>query len=708
MTVPTMSMDELTGDGHDAVLDNVAGYDVNEQFIRKAVNDAEANIMRMALYQTTRDPELAQMKVERKPIRGGVLFDYVLTPEDEKLIRDKTIAYLLQGPRSAPPPPDREEAYEMMDMFSDKPMREKPGEPSFDYDEAYEELAIEDYPRAVRWSGEAPSKPKLEKWKVLVVGAGISGIAAAIPLKHLGISFDVVERQNGVGGTWLLNSYPGARVDTMSFLFQYKFEKNYPWTEYFACAGETCKYLQYVSTKYGVAEHITFNTEVTGAVWDEDARCYDVSMQDKNGNVQHKRYNAIISAAGLFSTPNALPDIKGIKDFQGPIFHTAKWAHEVDIKGKRVAQIGTGSTGAQLAPCLAEEVDTLAIYQRTPNWMFKIEGYRNSVTHAMRWLCDHMPSYWNWFCWVTYYRSLHLASIQLRDGECTKNSGGPNKRNDALKESLTNYYKSVIGDRPELLEQMLPSYAPLVRRLVVDNGFLETLKRDNVELVTQGINCINKTGILTKDGKQRDFDVIVLGAGFKVSQYLWPVNYVGRDGMTLAKAWKRDGARSYLGMTMPHYPNLFTAYGPNHQPRGGSLFSYGEVWARYAVASIAGMIERDVSAMEVKQDVFDRYQDKLDAQNSKLIWESAGSSYYVNEHGRQGVNMPWTTAEYHPMIAKPNFDDFVLAYASEHAVSNGVPKFTHLSEHSEANQVPLRKQGIEDASVTVSVSRGLA
>lgn len=221
-------------------------------------------------------------------------------------------------------------------------------------------------------------------------------------------------------------------------------------------------------------------------------------------------------------------------------------------------------------------------------------------------------------------------------------------------------YEREIGDRPDLMEKMMPKYAPMVRRLVVDNGFLEALKQDNVELVSDNIDCITEDGILNKDGKHRKFDMIVLGAGFKVSQYLWPVDYVGREGMTLTEAWKKDGARSYLGMSMPKYPNLFTLYGPNHQPRGGSLYSYGEMWARYAVASIVGMIERGAKSMEVKPDVFDRYQAKLDKGNEKLIWESAGSSYYVNGHGRQAVNMPWTTAEYHSMIRKPDFDDYNL------------------------------------------------
>lgn len=272
------------------------------------------------------------------------------------------------------------------------------------------------------------------------------------------------------------------------------------------------------------------------------------------------------------------------------------------------------------------------------------------------------PGYWNWFCWVTYYRSLHLASLQIRDDAWESQGGKINKRNDALRASLMKYMESQIGDRPDLMAKMTPDYAPLVRRLVVDNGFFEILKKDNVDLITNGIHHITPTGIVSNDGLERQYDIIVLGAGFKTSQYLWPVNYVGRNGMTLDKAWKVDGARSYLGMTMPSYPNLFTLYGPNHQPRGGSLYSYGETWARYAVEAIVGLIERDASSMEVKTGIFNEYQTRLDEQTKKLLWESAGSSYYVNEHGRQAVNMPWTTAEYHPMISRVNFGDFHLSY----------------------------------------------
>lgn len=210
MTMPP----ELAGPNlsNGVINDKVAGYNVNEDFIRKAVGEVSANALRLALYQITRDPELENMEVNKKPIRGGVLFDYVLSSADEAIVREKAAKYLLLGPREAPKPPNKEEAFRLMDLFSDQPMRDQPGEPSFDYEEGYEELALEDYPRDVEWTDGAPPKTDLSEWKVIIVGAGISGIAAAIPLKKLGIPFEVIERQGGVGGTWLLNSYPGARV----------------------------------------------------------------------------------------------------------------------------------------------------------------------------------------------------------------------------------------------------------------------------------------------------------------------------------------------------------------------------------------------------------------------------------------------------------------------------------------------------------------
>lgn len=643
---------------------HVPGYDVSEDFIREAIEEASAPAMRLALLQLTGDKDLENMTVVKTPIRGGVLNDFLLTPEDDKIVKKKAYEYLTKGPQTVPPPPDKKQCFKLMDLYPDKPMTETPNEPSFDYEEGYEELAFEQYPRDVDWTGTPPSAEQLSKWKVLIVGAGISGVAAAIPLKKLGIPFEVIERQGGIGGTWLLNTYPDCRVDTLVYLFQYKFEKKYKWKDFFSSREDLQEYIEYVATKWGVKEHFKYNREVVAAKWDESSSLWHMKIRHKDGKEETLTANAIISAAGLFSTPN-LPDIPGIKDYKGPIFHTAQWDHSKEYRGKDVALIGTGSTGTQLTPMVAEAANRLDVYQRTPNWIASYEGYRAKVTPEMHWMCDHMPYYWNWYCYSAWFRSLQLANTQYHDPEWRAKGGLINKRNDFLRESLTKFINEKFADRPDLRAKVTPKQAPMVRRLVVDNGFYDALKRDNVGLITDNIETITETGIKTKDGKERKYDMIVLGAGFKTSQYLWPVDYTGTDGMTLTKAWKKDGARSYLGMTMPHYPNLFTLYGPNHQPRGGSLYSYGEMWARYAVASIAGMIERGAKAMEVKKDVFDEYQARLDKGNKKIIWESEGSAYYVNEHGRQAVNMPWTTAEYHPLIRSVNFDDYDLKYENQ-------------------------------------------
>jgi 4-hydroxyacetophenone monooxygenase len=630
---------------------------VDEAFVREAVDKAGINALRMALYQVTGDPGLATMKIRKQKIRGGVLFDYVLGDEDIQTVKDKAVDYLLKaGVFKVPSPPTVDEARKLMNLFAGLMIKD------WDVLPGYEELSFDEYPRGVEWSKKPPLE-KLARHKVVVIGAGLSGIATAIQLKRLGIPYVLYERQGGVGGTWLLNSYPECRVDTLSYLFQYKFEKNYPWSEYFASRQETQKYLEYVADKYGVKEDFRFNREVTAAVWDETSSTWRLTVRNKeSGRDEAVAANSIISASGLFATPKK-PDIPGIDSFEKPMFHTTQWDHSVDYTDKRVAVIGTGSTGTQLTPGLAGRVKSLAVYQRTPNWIVAYDGYRAKVQDHMQWLCDTMPYYWNWYCYAAYFRSLDLAALQVVDHGYEATGGSVNERNDDVRATLTKFIQDKFCDRPDLVPKLTPSYAPLVRRLVVDNGFYDVLKQPNVELVTESIERITPNGILSKDGKEREFDIIVLGAGFEVGKYFFPIDYVGKRGVSIESCWKKDGARSYLGMVNPGFPNLFTLYGPNHQPRGGSLYSWAEIWARYAVKSVVWMIEHEAKSMDVKQSVYDDYQTRLDERTRTLIWESAGAGYYVNEFGRQGVNMPWTTSEYHEMVITPNPDDFDVEYS---------------------------------------------
>ncbi|RDW57181.1 hypothetical protein BP6252_13829 [Coleophoma cylindrospora] len=646
------------GEDETTKLENIPGYGVNADFIRASLGEVDANSLRLALYQTTNDKELAAMQVTKADYLGGAVIDYVLSKEDQEIVRAKALEYLLQGPHEWPAPPSEEETCRLMDLFSDVPMKSNP-ELSFDYKEGVEELAFEDFPRDVQWTKDIPSD--LSKWKVVIVGAGISGIAAAIPLKRLGIPFEIIERQGGIGGTWLRNSYPNVRVDSPSCLYQYKFTKNYKWREHFPPGKRVQEYLVWVANEYGLIEHIKFDREVVGAEWDEETKSWNMTINHKQGSQVTQELlqpNFIISGSGLFNAAK-LPDIPGISSYKGPIFHTSQWDHGIDYNGKNIGLIGTGSTGTQLAPALAPGAKNLTVYQRTANWIVPFEFFNSKISDNTNWLYEHMPFYKNWYMFGSFFKSLNFFSIQGLDKDWRAKGGMISERNDSVREALTKYINECLSGRPDLVSKMLPAFAPMTRRMVVDNGFYNTIQRDNVDLITDGIECITETGIRTKDG-ERQHDMIVLGAGFKVSQYFFPVEYKGTEGMTLKKLWEKDGARSYLGLVMPNYPNLFTSYGPNHQPRAGSLHSFAEQWGRYAALSIVHVIENGAKSMEVKREIFDDYNHKLDLATKELIWEGEGSGYFVNEHGRQGVNMPWTTAEYHRMIFKPDFDDFII------------------------------------------------
>ncbi|KAF5010943.1 hypothetical protein FDECE_2906 [Fusarium decemcellulare] len=628
---------------------------VDETFTRAAIDKANLNALRMALLQVTGDKDLAKMRTRRHGIRGGAMFSHVLAEEDAPALKEKAFAYLSkrQLDDSVPPPPSKEESRKLANAFGDEPV----GDREWEYD--YEELAFEDFPRAAQWTDKKPSAEKIAAFKIIVIGGGISGLAAAVQFKRLGLNFTVLERQGGIGGTWLLNSYPDARVDTSSYLFQFKFVKNYPWSEYFATAGETRKYLEDVAKQYQVKDRFLFNREVVSCIWHEEDSEWELTINHKDGRVETIRCNAVVSGSGLFATPN-LPDIKGLKDFKGAAFHTANWDHSVKYADKHVALLGTGSTGTQLAGGVASKAKSLTVYQRTPNWIMNMDGYRATIDDKVRYVFDHMPYYWNWFCYSAHVTSQQLQYLQTFDEDWQAKGGTINQRNDTARKNLTQYIESKADGIPGLLEKILPQYPPLVRRLVVDNGFYDALRRDNVELVADEIDTFTETGIRTVDGVERACDVAVLGTGFKVSQYFWPCKYVGRDGVTLEHLWSKDGPRSYLGLVMPGFPNFFSFYGPNHQPRSGGFYSWGEIWSRYTATALIHLIENGKKSIDCRKEVFEEYNARLDAESKSLIWEQEGHGYYVNEFGRQSVNAPWHTADYHRMVMKPNFDDFEI------------------------------------------------
>ncbi|WP_052730410.1 flavin-containing monooxygenase [Sphingomonas sp. SRS2] len=622
----------------------------------EAIDGADVNVLRLALLQITGDAALAGMKVVKTPARGGVLEADTLAVEHHAEVRRAALDYIRKSRISSaetPPPPSREKAYELMKTFSAGDI--SPEELRF----GYEELAFEDFPRQVNWQGKPPADV-IADFEVLIIGAGISGVALGVTLNQLGIPYTILERHEGLGGTWWINDYPDCRVDITSYSYQFKFEKKYPWSEYYSSRDETLKYVQHVADKHDIASHVNFGSEVVSATWVEAEAKWHVATKDAHGVERIWVANVLISAAGLFATPK-LPEIAGIETFEGAIFHTTQWDHDFDYRGKKVGLIGNGSTGSQLMPGIAQAASELTIFQRTAQWVMPAENYRDALPADVSWLIENIPFYWNWLCYSTFSTTCRLQELQEYDRAWQANGGTISQRNDKLRANLLKYIESKVGDAPELHNKLLPRFAPLGRRSVVDNGWYEALRRENVTLSTENITRITPKGIETSDGKHHDLDMLILAAGFHASRYLWPIKYVGRDGVTLEEVWAKDGPRSYLGMTLPGFPNFFIMYGPNGQPRAGGFFSWAEIWTRYILALITKMIESRSSSVEVRREVFDDYNREMDEEMKNLIWENeAKGSYFLNEFGRMAINLPWRAEKYHAMVESPDLADFEL------------------------------------------------
>lgn len=624
-----------------------------ESTARAAIDQANLNVLRLALYQMTGDEELTKVRIVHVPVRGGAFFAYVVADEDAQMVKDKALAYLMTdrtGTRVTPPADDQ--LRQMMALFTGEPLTD--GEFAL----GREELAFDEFPRGAAWNAERPAHAS--DHQVVIIGAGASGIAAGIQFERLGIPYIIVERQGDIGGTWHLNHYPDARVDTNSYLYQFKFEKNYPWTEYFASQGEVKRYLEHIARKYGVYDKIRFNVSLDRAVYDNNRHSWVLDLTDAVGGAEQLVANFIISGAGLFSTPK-LPDIAGIETFQGDTFHTTAWDNEYSPAGKRIAIIGNGSTGVQVMQGLADTAEQMYVLMRTPQWISPMEGYRELIPDEVKWLFANMPAYWNWYCYSAQTTAAGMQAAQEYDRAWQATGGQIGPRNDALRSALTAYIRTRLGDREDLIEKVTPDYAPLARRLVVDNGWYDSLLKPNVELVTEGIARVLPNGIEFTDGRTIEVDTLIVAAGFEVSKYLWPAEYVGVDGTSMEQLWETDGPRAFLGLVVPNFPNLFMFYGPNSQARAGSFLSWIEIWARYAAQAVVDVIDSDARSITVKQEVFERYNDVLDTAHNNLIWQHeapAGRNYYVNKFGRQNVNLPWTLGEYFLMVNRPKPEHF--------------------------------------------------
>jgi 4-hydroxyacetophenone monooxygenase len=628
----------------------------SDEFIAAQLEGASIPTLLMSLIHLTGDTSLLRGPIRPKVVMlGGFQGD--LSEADQAQVRRlalKALADYRDRGCTLPPQPSAELVQEMMNFM----VGERVGDEYVPM--MLEELALDgNDSRAPRWSRPVPAATR-EKFHVLVIGAGMSGLLQALRLKEAGIPFTVVEKNDSVGGTWYENNYPGCRVDIANHFYSYSFEP-YAWSEYFSRRDELLAYFRSFVTRHGLEPYIRYNTEVTAARYDETQAVWDVELTSNVAGANRMRVNAIVSAVGQLNRPR-IPDIAGRGEFKGRQVHSAEWDPDIDLKGKRVAVLGSGASAFQLVPEVAKVAGKLYVFQRSAPWMLPNPLYHEAVSSQFRWLVEHVPYYGRWFRFLIFYPGSDGILPALRiDKNWAHPERSVNAINDHYRSQLIEYMKSQVNGNLELLAKVTPKFPFMGKRMLQDNGsWLRALQQPNVELIDEGVTRIDATGIVGATGHY-DVDVIIYATGFHATRFLFPIEVVGKGGRNLAQVWG-DEPRAYLGITVPDFPNLFCLYGPaTNLAHAGSIIFHSECQVRYATACIQALLENGVRAMDCKPQVYEDYTRRLIAELETLVWSHpAADSWYRNRAGRVVTTSPWRLADYWKWTRAPNLEDYTL------------------------------------------------
>jgi 4-hydroxyacetophenone monooxygenase len=612
--------------------------------IDEAVKFGDPLTLRGLIYQLTGDETLA-----RVPVRSErFFFADAMTPATEAdvaLIQAKTAAFLKSYRDSGAGPIDigpKQRLPRSLELAAGEPIA------PHELDMWLEETGLDPWARGLSWQ-KPPPAARLEAFKVVVIGAGLGGIAAAVQLKRAGIAYAVLEKNSGVGGTWFENRYPGARVDTPSRAYTHIFGADFVFESPFSPQADNERYFNWAADHFGIRGDIRFNTEVKSALWHEPSKLWRITSVGPEGESVTEA-NAVICATGLLARPN-VPAIEGMEEFRGPLFHTARWPADLDVAGKHVAVVGTGATGYQLVPELARLAGRVTLFQRKPQWVFPLPGYLHQLPPQVLWLDRNLPFHLNfmrfrtnWLTGEKVYTPIFTLDPDWKD---------PHSRS-ALNASIRNeriaYIREKFKDRPDLTERMIPPHPPFsARPILVDAHYniYDALLRDNVSLVSGGIERITGNGVVS-GGREYQADIIVMATGFRANDLLWPMEIQGRDGVRVQDLWSHDGARAYVsGSMMPGFPNFFMLYGPNTNPSaGGGIVNSEEMVTRFALECIEMLIMENKRTIEPTSEAFARYNRELDAREAlKIYTDPRAQNFFMNRYQRSSVMLPFSPSE---------------------------------------------------------------
>jgi cation diffusion facilitator CzcD-associated flavoprotein CzcO len=463
---------------------------------------------------------------------------------------------------------------------------------------------------------------------IVIVGTGFSGLGMGIRLKQAGIhDFVILEKASGVGGTWRDNHYPGAACDVESHLYSFSFEPNPGWSRTFAGQREILAYLDRCADKYGLRPHIRFDTAATGASFDE--RTGSWTVETSRGD--RLRARVLVSAIGGFSRPS-YPDIPGLASFAGKVVHSARWDDSYPLEGKRVGVIGTGASAIQIVPAIAPKVAELHVFQRTPPWI--LPKLDRAIPEEERERFRRVPALQKLARAQQYWLRELFAIGFVKNPAILK-----------LASRLALRYLEAKVPDPTLRAKLVPDYTMGCKRILPSNDYYPALNRENVELVTEGIQEIRPGGVVTRDGRERALDALVLATGFTVAEFVLPFPMTGRRGRDINEAW-RDGAEAYLGTTVSGFPNFFVIFGPNTGLGHNSMIHMIESQLNYTMSAIETMRARGLELVDVRPDAQARYNERIHARLAKTVWNTGCTSWYQTRSGKNTTLWPGFTFEF--------------------------------------------------------------
>ncbi len=624
----------------------------DDRDLRVALADADLRVLLAVLVHLTGDRRWLEPPF--RPHRDVRLIadpSAGLSPDVQERVRDAAFELLRDGaPQPAIDEPDEALFIEMMSVCLGEVV---PREyvPMMLHEMGFRGVDIDPLP-----------EPAAQGLRAVIVGAGVSGLAAAIRLGQLGVPYVVFEKNDELGGTWLENRYPDSGVDTPNHFYCYSFAPDPDWNHYFSRREEIHAYLRRCADGFGVRPNIRFSTTVRAASWDDVAGEWVVETVGPDG-AETVRASLLVSAVGQLNRPK-IPDLPGLDEFRGEWFHSANWPEGVELDGRRVGVVGAGASAMQLVPRVAEQAERLVVFQRSKQWVRPMEQYRAEVTDGIKWLMRNVPFYLRWYRFTLSWRYGDGLHRHLkRDPAWPHPERSLNRSNERHRAELVAYYEEQLRGRDDLLEKSVPGYPPYAKRMLIDNGWFSTLRRDDVELVTEPIDHVVPEGFVTADGELHPLDTVVLATGFHAMEFLGQIDVQGRGGRRLTDRWGDDDARAYLGMTVPEFPNLFILYGPNtNLAHGGSIIFHAECQVRYLTSLVRQMVANDLSTVEVRSDVHDAYNARVDAAHEELVWTHPGvDTWYRNRAGRVVSNSPWRLVDYWRMTSEAKLDDYAVS-----------------------------------------------